>query len=76
MATIVPITHGKGATSVSDGGTIAHGFGSTPGCAVVQATVAKEFVSVTALDDTNITVAIKNDRGQAGTTQTVYWFVL
>jgi len=64
----------KGATaSVTDGGTIAHGLAGTPTVAVVSPSVASEMVSVTGLDGTNITVAIKQDDGTAGTSQTIYW---
>ena len=34
---------------------------------------AGEMVTVTSIDATNITVAIKKPDGSAGTTQTVYW---
>lgn len=61
------------ASSISDGGTIAHGLSSTPTVAVATGTVAGEFVSVTAVDATNITVAIKKHDGTAGTAQTIYW---
>jgi len=63
----------RGANSIADGGTIAHGLGATPVIAKVQASVAGEFASVTGLDSTNITVAIKTHAGAGGTTQTVYW---
>lgn len=63
----------RGANSIADGGTIAHGLGATPVIARVQTSVAGEFASVTGLDTTNITVAIKTHTGAAGTTQTIYW---
>lgn len=62
-----------GATSVADGGTIAHGLGSAPSVVVVTPSTANEFVSVTAIGATTFTVAIKKHDGSAGTTQTVYW---
>ena len=66
--------HAAGAAaSTADGGTIAHGLGVTPDVAICTGSVSSEFVSVTALDSTNITVAIKADDGSAGTTQTIYW---
>lgn len=68
-----PKSRRSGATSVADGGTIAHGLGITPSRASATASVASEFVSVTGLDATNITVAIKKHDNAAGTTQTVYW---
>ena len=68
------LTENHGAAgSVADGGTIAHGLATTPTVAVCTPSVASEFVSVTALDGTNITVAIKQDDGTAGTSQTIYW---
>jgi hypothetical protein len=63
----------RGAAVVSDGGTIAHGLGGTPVTAWVQGSVAGEFVSVTAMNATNITVAIKKHDGTSGSTQQVYW---
>lgn len=59
--------------NVSDGATIAHGIGATPGGVVAIGSVAGEFVSVTAIDATNFTVAIKKHDGTAGTAQRVYW---
>lgn len=63
----------SGATSVADGGTIAHGMASTPTIVSLQTSVAGEFASATTLDSTNITVSIKKHDGTAGTTQTIYW---
>ena len=57
----------------TDGSTIAHGLPSTPTVATVSGSVAAEMVTVTSLDAANITVAIKDDAGNAGTSQTVYW---
>ena len=68
------LTENHGAAgSVADGGTIAHGLDATPTVAVCNPSVGSEFVSVTGLDGTNITVAIKKDDGTAGTSQTIYW---
>ena len=64
------------AAAVTDGATIAHGMGTTPTAAFVQSTVASQFASVTTLDATNITVAIKSDTGGAGSSQTIYWMAL
>ena len=61
------------AAMVADGGTIAHGLAITPTIASVSIGTAGEIVTVTSLDATNITVAIKDNDGTAGTTQTVYW---
>lgn len=68
------VTENQGAAaSVADGGTIAHGCATTPSVATVSGSVAGEIVTVTSIDATNITVAIKGNDGSAGTTQTVYW---
>ena len=64
---------GKGATSVADGGTVAHGLGATPTLVIATASTTGEFVSVTALGATTFTVAIKKHDNSAGTTQTIYW---
>lgn len=75
-ATTTKIRHvTSGATSVADGGTITHGHPKTPTRAIVTASVAGEFASVTAIGATTITVAVKKHDGTAGTTQTVYWTV-
>ena len=73
----------RGVTSVADGGTITHGLidytgGETtaaiaPRIVKVQATVAGEMASVTAISTTTFTVALKKHDGTAGTTQNVYW---
>lgn len=68
------VTENEGAAAnVSDGGTIAHGCAATPTVALVSPSVASEMVSVTAIDATDVTVAIKQDDGTAGTQQTIYW---
>jgi len=59
--------------SVSDGGTIMHGLATTPSYVSVTGSVAGEIVSVTDIDATNITVAIKKHDGSVGTLQKVYW---
>lgn len=61
------------ATSVADGGTIAHGLGVAPKFINLSGTVASNTVVPTSVDATNITVAIKDDTGAAGTTQDIYW---
>ena len=66
-------TENSGATSVADGGTIAHGLVATPTKVRCTPSVSGEFVSVTALAATTFTVAIKTHAGAAGTTQTIYW---
>lgn len=64
---------GKTSVTISDGGTIAHGMGSTLTAVFCSATVAGEFASVTGLSATNITVAIKKHDNSAGTPQYLYW---
>jgi hypothetical protein len=66
-------THGA-AASVADGGTITHGFTSTPAVVLITGTVALNTVNVTAIGATTFTVSIKvSTTGAAGTTQTIYW---
>jgi hypothetical protein len=66
-------SHGA-AASITDGGTIAHGCAAAPTVATVSGSVAGEIVTVTSIDATNITVAIKAADGTTpGTSQTVYW---
>ena len=68
------VTENKGAAaSIADGGTIAHGCAAAPTTVTVSGSVAGEIVTVTSIDATNITVAIKKSDGSAGTAQTVYW---
>lgn len=63
-----------GATaSVADGGTIPHGCSGTPTSALANCSVSGQIATIGALDATNITVAIKNHDGTAGTTQTIHW---
>jgi hypothetical protein len=59
--------------SVADGGSITHGFGTTPTNVQASPSISGEFVSVTAIGATTFTVAIKKHDGTAGTTQTIYW---
>jgi len=68
------VTENQGAAaSIADGGTIDHGCAAAPTVATVSGSVAGDIVTVTSLDATHITVAIKKHDGTAGTTQTVYW---
>ena len=68
------VTENSGAaTTVADGGTIAHGCVKAPTKVTLTGSVAGEIVTVTSIDATNITVAIKKPDGSAGTTQTIYW---
>jgi hypothetical protein len=65
-------SHGA-ATSVTDGGTIAHGLSTTPISVIISASIAGEIASVTAISATTFTVALKTGAGAPGTIQTVYW---
>ncbi|MCL5884384.1 MAG: hypothetical protein M1377_03390 [Deltaproteobacteria bacterium] len=67
------ITTSNATASVTDNSTIAHGMGFAPSVVTVTGSVAGEIVSVTSIDTTYITVAIKKHDGTAGTSQTVYW---
>ena len=72
----VPHTHAgsvvSGSAIISDGGTIAHGLSGVPKV-WLQATISGETVTPSVIDGTNITVAIKTNLLEPGTTQTVYW---
>lgn len=59
--------------SVADGGTISHGLAAAPKYVNVTGSIASNTVTVTAIGSSNFTVAIKDDTGAAGTTQTIYW---
>ena len=63
----------SGATSVANGGTVAHGLAVTPTIVLATPSVTNEMVSVTAIAATTFTVAIITDAGAGGTTQTIYW---
>lgn len=63
----------RGTSTISDGGTIAHNLISKPCKIRLTGSVAGEIVTVTNLDVTNITIAIKKHDGTAGTAQTIYW---
>ena len=68
------VTENGGVTgNVADGGTFAHGLVSTPTYCVVTGTVTGDLVSVSALGAANVTVAIKDEGGGAGTAQPLYW---
>jgi Periplasmic copper-binding protein (NosD) len=62
-----------GVASIGDGGSIAHGLGGIPLHVSITGSSAGEIVSLTSVDATNLTVAIKTSDGSAGTTQIVYW---
>jgi parallel beta-helix repeat protein len=63
-----------GATTVSDGDYITHGFGSTPTTVLCTATNLA-MCTVPYKNETVFQVAIKKHNGQAGATQDVYWVV-
>lgn len=74
-STFAPILgQSGGSASISDGGTIAHSCFRTPTRASAVPASANIIAAVTAIDGTNLTVALKNrvDGSGAGAT-TVYW---
>lgn len=68
------VNENEGVTSVADGGTIAHGLATTPTRYGAVTTTSGEFVSITAVSSTTLTVAIKTHAGAAGTTQNIAWW--
>jgi len=70
-----PFLAGAAAT-VSDGGTITHGWYKTPAWVIAVGSVALNSIAITAITATTFTVSIKVDTsGAAGTAQTIYWMV-
>jgi hypothetical protein len=67
------VTENHGRTSIADGATIAHGLVAAPTWAVVTPITSGEFATVTSMDATNLTIAIKKYDNSAGTTQYVNW---
>jgi hypothetical protein len=63
-----------GTTSVSDGGYITHGSGSTPTAIICTATNLAT-CTVPYKNETVFQVALKKHNGQSGETQDVYWVV-
>jgi hypothetical protein len=64
--------------TVTDGATVAHStqmVGFNPRSVLANSTVAGEFLSVTAFDNTTFTAALKKHDNTAGTSQTVHWQV-
>lgn len=61
------------AATVSDGGTITHGFSVAPQSVLAVGCVAGEIITVTAISATTFTVAIKTNLNAPGTPQTIYW---
>lgn len=59
--------------NVADGGTFAHGLSGTPTYCVATGSVAGDLISVSGLGAANVTVAIKDEGGGAGTAQPLYW---
>lgn len=69
------VTIKSGTASKSDGQTIAHGLGVAPTFYGAFATVATHIATVTAVDATNLTIALKTDAaGAVGTPENVNWF--
>lgn len=73
-------TANGGTASVANGGTIAHGLGSgavpiTPSRFGLTPSVAKRLASVTAKDDTNLTISLHDDTGAAkAVAENVAWW--
>jgi len=68
------VTENGGTSAViADGATIAHGLTGTPTQVSAVGSVAGEIVQVTAIGAANLTIAIKNNAGAAGTNQAIYW---
>ena len=68
-------SHREGVTgAVADGGTFAHGLHTTPTGCVVTGTVTGDLITVSALGAANVTVAIKDEGGGAGSAQALYWY--
>lgn len=70
---VEPLAQNKGANTISDGGTIAHGLASTPTVVTITGSVAAQTSVVTARGATTFTVSIKTITGSPGSTQTIYW---
>jgi hypothetical protein len=68
------VTENGGSASKSNGQTIAHGLSVTPTKVTVTGSVAKRIAGVTAVDATNITIALYDDTGTAvSVAEPVYW---
>ncbi len=68
------IAQNSGTASIADGNTITHGLAATPTTITLTGTAAGDLLTVTSVDATTITVAIKKHDGTADSTpQTVYW---
>jgi len=69
------VTEKGGGTLVANGDTIAHGLVSTPVIVNLTVSDANHIVAVTAKDDTNITVGLKDSAGNnVNTAELVYWY--
>lgn len=68
------VTRNAGVTSVADGGTISHGLVAAPTKYGATTTTADEYVAVTAVSSTTMTVALTKHDGTAGTTANVAWW--
>lgn len=68
------VTRNASVTSVADGGTITHGLVGTPTKYGATTTTADEFLSITAVSSTTLTIALTKHDGTAGTTANVAWW--
>lgn len=69
------VTENGGSSLVANGDTIAHGLVSTPIMVNLTNSDANHLVAVTATDDTNITVGLKDNAGNnVNTPELVYWY--
>lgn len=69
------VSEKSGTASIADGGTIAHGLAKTPTSVSVVGATSGDILSITSVDATNITVAIKKQVDGTGdaVAQNVYW---
>ncbi len=70
-------TENGGGTLVANGGTIAHELISTPVIVNLTVSDASHIAAVTATDDTNITIGLKDNAGNSvNTPEPVYWYAV
>lgn len=68
------VTRAAGVTSVADNGTIAHGLVGTPTAYGATTTTADEYVAISAVSSTTLTIQLTKHDGTAGTTANVAWW--
>jgi len=69
------VTENGGEALVANGGAIVHGLISTPFIVNLTVSDANHIVAVTAKDDTNITIGLKDNAGNSvNTPELVYWY--